>query len=138
VLGASVVLGVVGWGSVGPVGDPDTSMCVLRRLTGFPCPTCGMTRSFCAVGRCDLPDAFRHHVLGPPTFLLFAYLAVRSTGIVLAGRTWLERSAGWLVRGLPWIAAAVLVQWGVRIAVMAATGAAGPAWQGSLLGRLFG
>ena len=44
--------------------------CLLRDLTGIPCPTCGMTRSFMAVARGDLGQAIDYHLFGPALFLL--------------------------------------------------------------------
>lgn len=46
--------------------------CLFRRLTGVPCPGCGMTRAFLAAFRLDFPEAFRMHPLWPlpvPVFL---------------------------------------------------------------------
>ena len=35
--------------------------CVLRRITGVPCPACGMTRAWYAALDFRLGDAFRYH-----------------------------------------------------------------------------
>jgi Protein of unknown function (DUF2752) len=45
--------------------------CPLRSLTGIPCPTCGMTRSFVAIAQGNLNTAIEHHLFGPAIFLLF-------------------------------------------------------------------
>lgn len=37
--------------------------CVFKALTGIPCPTCGMTRSFMSLLRLDLKSAFYYHPL---------------------------------------------------------------------------
>ena len=47
-------------------------LCTLRRLTGWSCPGCGMTRSFVLLAHGQLADAFRTNVLGPPMFLVVA------------------------------------------------------------------
>jgi Protein of unknown function (DUF2752) len=45
--------------------------CPLRALTGIPCPTCGMTRSFVASAQGNLEAAIQYHLFGPALFLLF-------------------------------------------------------------------
>ena len=44
------------------------SACIFRNLTGLPCPGCGMTRGFVAMGHGRLGDAWRANTLSP-----FAY-----------------------------------------------------------------
>lgn len=39
-------------------------LCGFRRLTGLPCPGCGLTRSVVTLGNGDLKGAFEHHPLG--------------------------------------------------------------------------
>ena len=39
--------------------------CPFHELTGYSCLTCGMTRSFVAMGDGDVPGAFRYHPGGP-------------------------------------------------------------------------
>ena len=41
----------------------DTGICVFRRVTGVPCPSCGMTRSYLALFHGDLKTAFFMHPL---------------------------------------------------------------------------
>ena len=41
----------------------DTSICVFRRFTGLPCPSCGMTRSYLALFSGDIKNAFFMHPL---------------------------------------------------------------------------
>lgn len=45
------------------VGIPST--CGFRVLTGYPCPSCGLTRSVCFTVRGELGSAFRLHPMGP-------------------------------------------------------------------------
>jgi uncharacterized membrane protein YhaH (DUF805 family) len=116
--------------------DPAGSLCFLRRTTGLPCLSCGMTRSFYALGRGAVAEAFREHPLGPLVFLLLAVVLVRSAGIAVTGRRWMDRAARVLVWSLAVVAAAALVAWAVRLGWMFWTGAAGEAWRLSALSRL--
>jgi hypothetical protein len=45
--------------------------CPLLHLTGIPCPTCGMTRSFTAVVQGHWEQAVQFHLFGPLLFLFF-------------------------------------------------------------------
>jgi len=56
---------------LGPFGIPARNFlphCLVHQLTGHPCPTCGMTRSFIAMSRGDLGAALLWHPLGPALF----------------------------------------------------------------------
>jgi len=55
------------WVNRGPV------LCPLRFFLGMPCPSCGLTRSFCAVAQGNFAEAFAHHLFGP---LLYAFMAL--------------------------------------------------------------
>lgn len=69
-------------------------LCLFRRITGHPCPGCGLTRSFVATAHLRLDEAFGQHLFGP---VLFMGLAVAVFCRVLQGR----RPVCWLPRG-PW------------------------------------
>ena len=47
-------------------------VCTFRRLTGYRCPGCGLTRSFAWFAHGHPIESFRTHWLGPPIFLLLA------------------------------------------------------------------
>lgn len=40
-------------------------LCPARLVLGIPCPSCGLTRSFCAMSSGEIGDAFGFHLLGP-------------------------------------------------------------------------
>lgn len=82
------------------------TVCTFRRITGRPCPTCGMTRSWNALGRGHLRESFRQHPFGPPAMAVALTAAIapsvlsdprlRSPKVVLPlSVAWL---ATWLVR----------------------------------------
>jgi hypothetical protein len=64
-------------GSPGPDGNYFT-ICLFKNMTGLPCPGCGLTHSFCALGKGDVAVAFGYHQLGPPLFLFLLVLWIRS------------------------------------------------------------
>jgi|SRR5215213_2861995 len=67
----------------GPDGRYFT-LCVFKNATGLPCPGCGLTHSFCALGKGDLSGAARFNLMGPPIFLLSMLFWLRSA-LLLAG-----------------------------------------------------
>ncbi len=117
-------------------GPGERSVCMLRRVTGIPCPTCGVTRSFHALGRGRVGAALAFHPLGPVYLAMLVVVAVRSAGIALTGRRWLERAARALLWSLPAVALATLAVYAVRLAVFFAEGTGAAAWRVSPLGRL--
>jgi hypothetical protein len=44
------------------------SACSFRRLTGMPCPGCGLTRSWVLTAHGHFRSAVDRHPFGPPTF----------------------------------------------------------------------
>ena len=61
------------------------TICGFKTLTGLPCPGCGLTHSFCAIGKGEMLRAIGFNLLGPFLFVLTAMAWVRSV-CVLAGR----------------------------------------------------
>lgn len=54
----------------------NTSICIVKVHTGFPCPGCGMTRAMLAFFHMDFRNAFRWHPLWPLVFILPVVLAI--------------------------------------------------------------
>ncbi|WP_265272187.1 DUF2752 domain-containing protein [Nostoc sp. KVJ3] len=54
-------------------------VCPIRCLTGIPCPTCGMTRSFMAIAQGNLIKAVAEHLFGPLLFASFVIVTVHIT-----------------------------------------------------------
>jgi hypothetical protein len=73
--------------SISGLGVTLPELCTMRRLTGFDCPGCGLTRSFVLAVRFRLADAWAMHPVGT---LLVGYLAAS-----VAQRLWrLKRLLG--------------------------------------------
>ncbi len=79
-------------------------VCPFRRLTGLPCPTCGLTRSWQAAGHLRLRDSVAYHPLGVASMVAAAGIAVggREGTSRLADRREVRLSAGavWLAAWL--------------------------------------
>jgi hypothetical protein len=69
-----------------PPAEQYFTVCGFKTLTGLPCPGCGLTHSFCALGKAKVADAFVFNLLGPPLFLSLVGLWIRSA-CVLMNRT---------------------------------------------------
>ncbi len=47
--------------------------CTFRRMTGFPCPGCGLTRSFISIAHGQLVDAWRFNPAGVAFFAVVVF-----------------------------------------------------------------
>ena len=65
-----------------PASDYFT-VCGFKNFTGLPCPGCGLTHSFCAIGKGAVRDAFAFNALGPPLFLVLLLVWIRSAFVLL-------------------------------------------------------
>ena len=52
---------------------PLPSLCTFRRMAGFDCPGCGLTRAFISLAGGDLASAWRYNAAGIFFFLLLAF-----------------------------------------------------------------
>jgi hypothetical protein len=71
-------------------------ICPFRRLTGLPCPSCGLTRSWQATAHLRLREGLGHHPLGAVTFLGAIAVALdgRDGAPAIAHRRDVQLSAG--------------------------------------------
>jgi Protein of unknown function (DUF2752) len=63
--------------------------CLFQLWVGFPSPGCGLTRSFMAIARGDLPQAFSFHLFGPLLFGLFILISIHIATELIIGKVWL-------------------------------------------------
>jgi hypothetical protein len=69
VIAASMALAVLAISYVyAPYVHDGPIVCLLRGLVGIPCPSCGLTRAFCALSHFELREALRYHALSPIVF----------------------------------------------------------------------
>ena len=62
---AALALAAVAAALIPRRGDRLPTICPFRLVTGYPCPTCGMTRSWHSLARLDPMRAVRDHPFGP-------------------------------------------------------------------------
>ncbi len=96
---------------------PLPGVCNFRRLTGKPCPGCGLTRCFVSLGHGDVGAALTFNAAGLLIFVVVAaqipYRAVQLWRIRRGlGELRMTKLAAWLVGG---IVAVMLVQWTFRL-----------------------
>lgn len=105
------LLGLIGLGIValsfilGPSfwqGLPE--MCAFEAMTGLPCPTCGITRSFAATAHGHLGLAFHYHALGP-----FAFVATLLSSVWAFTDRPFPRVRAWMV----WVVVAFVFVYGI-------------------------
>jgi hypothetical protein len=100
---AGVLASLLGLGAVvNPVRPLPFDACVLKALTGWPCPTCGLTRAICSALHGDFAGSLAFH---PAGLLVLATLvgwlawlvveAWRGEPLWETGRAPLGRSAGY-------------------------------------------
>jgi hypothetical protein len=72
------------------------TLCLFRRMTGLPCPGCGMTRSVMALAHLHFRDSFRFNALGPIFVSMLAVWWLSALQAVFRGHqnhveTWTRR-----------------------------------------------
>lgn len=81
--------------SISLFGVQVPELCVVKRLTGYRCPGCGLTRSFAYMGEGQVLEAFRMHILGPPIFVAMLYQLVYSALRLFKGPRWIAPWKRW-------------------------------------------
>lgn len=66
-----------------PPGGNYFTICGFKNFTGLLCPGCGLTHSFCAIGKGDFASGASYNLLGLPLFLLFVFIWIRSAMVLL-------------------------------------------------------
>jgi len=106
-VGAAVLGGLSG----ADVAHPGAPGCLLRAVTGIPCPFCGLTHSMMALGQGNLAAAVAQNPLGLLVLPLALVLLVLGVRIVLRGGRirWPPTPVLWVGLGV------VLVSWVVQM-----------------------
>ena len=91
-----------GLGTHQQLGFPPCTMVV---LTGYPCPTCGMTTAFAHTVRGELLSAFKAQPAGLILALAVVVVAAVSLGVVMTGKVW---KVNWYRISPAWITLAVV------------------------------
>ena len=60
-----------------PSNLPAFSLCFFARLTGHPCPGCGLVRSFCCISHGMISTAWQYNPFGFAFYILAIILTVR-------------------------------------------------------------
>ena len=91
--------------------------CLMPVLTGYPCPTCGMTTAFAFAVRGQFGTAFRAQPAGFLIAVLMAIGAIASISVISTGSVW---HVNWYrvspVRVVVAALAIALLGWGYKIA----------------------
>ncbi|MHB1457465.1 MAG: DUF2752 domain-containing protein [Armatimonadota bacterium] len=97
------------------------STCMFVNATGFPCPTCGMTRAMIAIGKGDWQRAY---VMNTMSFPLTGFLGLVWVGLIydsvikkrMVFYNWLGRRLGWVI-GIGF--AIIMIFGAIRIYILA-------------------
>jgi hypothetical protein len=100
-------------GAITFAGHHLPEVCAFKRVTGLPCPGCGLTRSWVAAVHGDLAASLAFHRLGWLVLLYVALQALRHAAwLALARRRQgIERSGRWLDRGIIPLGVVLLIAW---------------------------
>jgi hypothetical protein len=105
-VGAAALGGITGT----DVSHPGAPGCLLRAVTGIPCPFCGLTHSLMALGQGSLGAAVAQNPLGLLLLPLAVLVLVMGLRVVLRGGR-----IRWPAPAL-WVGLAILLaSWGVQI-----------------------
>lgn len=69
--------------------SPKIQLCFFHSITGMPCPFCGMTRAFLAIGQLNFTKAFYFHPLSIIILsTMIIYLCCKKFPLWLRHKTW--------------------------------------------------
>jgi hypothetical protein len=69
------------------------SICIIKNLTGFDCPGCGLTRSILHFTHADISRSLDLNILGIPLFILFVIYMIKPA-IIMNTLSYLDRNLG--------------------------------------------
>jgi len=101
--------------TLGPMSLPQ--VCTFKRITGLPCPGCGLTRSITAALHGNIPLSLKLHKLGLVT-VLYILLQFLLSVMILAVPNWrnrLQKIGAFLNRGLIVLAVLFFINWIVHL-----------------------
>jgi hypothetical protein len=96
---------------LGPLPIPHS--CIFNKLTGLPCPGCGLTRSMVATMHGDFAGSFTYHRLGLIT-LFYVFFQFFYRLAVVAIPKWRRRNLRferWLNQGIVFLGGLFLFNW---------------------------
>lgn len=118
-------------------------LCPFRRLTGWPCPGCGMTRALNALMRGRWDAALSLHPLSPIVAAVAMLLGLSALAkAILPPQASLARwsTIGERIARTPWVVGCALAitlgVWVVRLIALISSGEAGALWHQGWLGRI--
>ncbi len=88
-LAAGAVLGLSVWLSGPPL---PFKTCLFRLVTGWPCPSCGLTHAFISLGHGRWVVGFFENIMSPVLFLAAAMIFIGAATEAVSGRFFLRRS----------------------------------------------
>ena len=100
-----------------PPDNPSLILCPFRLFTGLPCPGCGMTRAFCAIGHGEVWRAVNFNAISPAVFLAAIVTWTYAAATIFK----FEKVREFLLRLLPgalitkFLFILVIVWWAVRL-----------------------
>ncbi len=68
--------------------DAAQSICPLKMLTGFPCPSCGITKSMVYFYSGYLSKSLQFHILGPATVIFCIFIIILLTVEVITKKNY--------------------------------------------------
>jgi hypothetical protein len=72
VLSSVLLLVFIYSGLFSPEKDNYPIVCIHEKITGEPCPSCGLSHSFSLMVRGRIPEAYNWNLYGPRVFVFFA------------------------------------------------------------------